>query len=149
MTKIKLFSILTMIFIISGAYASPMTYEFSNPSFSGNGWSSHVLTIENIENTRKQKIIDDKKAAAAQAASDAKNTNLSKFLNNLESRIYATLSQKIAEQLFTSGGATSGSFDVAGNHIEWSSTGSDISLTITDSGGVTTSIDVPIGSLAW
>jgi len=149
MTKIKLFSILTMLFIISGAYASPMTYEFSNPSFSGSGWSSHVLTIENIENTRKQKIIDDKKSAAAQAASDAKNTNLSKFLNNLESRIYATLSQKIAEQLFTKDGATSGSFDVAGSHIEWSSTGSDIDLTITDSGGVTTHIAVPIGSLAW
>jgi len=149
MTKIKLFSILTMLFIISGAYASPMTYEFSNPSFSGSGWSSHVLTIENIENTRKQKIIDDKKSAAAQAASDAKNTNLSKFLNNLESRIYATLSQKIAEQLFTDGGATSGSFDVAGNHIQWSSSGSNISLTITDSAGVTTTIDVPIGSLAW
>lgn len=133
----------------TSAYSSELVHEFSSPSFSGQGWSQHVLTIENIENTRKMKIIEEKKAAAAQAAADAKNTNLAKFLNNLESRIYATLSQKIAEELFKEGGATSGEFDVAGNHIEWSSLGSEITLRITDAGGVVTEIVVPVGSLAW
>lgn len=135
--------------ISSSVYSSELTHQFSSPSFSGQGWSQHVLTIENIENTRKMKIIEDKKAAAAQAAADAKNTNLAKFLNNLESRIYATLSQKIAEELFKEGGASYGEFDVAGNHIEWSSAGSEITLKITDSGGKVTEIVVPVGSLAW
>jgi hypothetical protein len=107
------------------------------------------LTIENLEATRRQKIVDDAKAAAVKEAADAKNTNLAKFLNNLESRVYATLSQKIAEQLFKNDGNTSGTFDVAGNHIEWSSAGNVISLSITDPAGKITAIDVPYGSLAW
>jgi len=141
-------AILLGVFIITPAYASEMTFKFNNPSFSGEGWSSHVLTIENQEYTRKMKLVEDKKAAEAKAAADAKNTNLAKFLNNLESRIYATLSQKIAEQLFSDQGLTTGSFDVAGSHVFWESTSEGVHLTITDSGGLTTDITVPLGSLA-
>ena len=36
-------------------------------------------------------------AATAKAIADAKNTNLSKFLVNVESRIYAQLSKQLAE----------------------------------------------------
>ena len=135
--------------ISSASYANEMQFQFKSPAFNGVGYSSHVLTIENLEATRKQKQIDDAKAEAAKAAADAKNTNLAKFLNNLESRIYATLSQKIAEELFKQDGNTSGAFDVAGSHIQWNSDGSNINLTITDAGGSTTSITVPYGSLAW
>ena len=135
--------------ISSASYANEMQFQFKSPAFNGVGYSSHVLTIENLEQTRKQKQIDDAKAEAAKAAADAKNTNLAKFLNNLESRIYATLSQKIAEELFKQDGNTSGAFDVAGSHIQWNSDGSNINLTITDAGGSTTSITVPYGSLAW
>ena len=141
-------AIAIVFFISSTAYASEMVFKFNNPSFSGEGWSSHVLTIENQEYTRKMKIIEEKKAAEAKAAADAKNTNLSKFLNNLESRIYATISQKIAEQLFSDQGLTTGTFDVAGSNIFWESTASGIRLVITDSGGLTTDITVPLGSLA-
>ena len=91
----------------------------------------------------------DKVSAASKAASDAKNTNLAKFINNLESRVYATLSQKIAEQLFTDNGATSGMFDIATNHVQWSSDGSQITLRITDAAGSITEVVVPYGSLAW
>jgi hypothetical protein len=133
----------------SVSYANEMQFQFRSPAFNGVGFSSHVLTIENLEQTRKQKILDDKKAEAAKAASDAKNTNLAKFLNNLESRIYATLSQKIAEQLFSDNGATSGTFDIASNNVAWSSDGSNITLRITDAAGSVTEVVVPYGSLAW
>ena len=133
---------------ITPVSASEMVFKFNNPSFSGEGWSSHVLTIENQEYTRKMKIMEDQKAAAAKAAADAKNTNLAKFLNNLESRIYATISQKVAEQLFSDQGLTTGTFDVAGSNIFWESTADGIHLIITDSGGLTTDITVPLGSLA-
>ena len=145
MKKLVVFGIL----ISSASYATEMQFQFKSPAFNGVGYSAHVLTIENLEQTRRQKQIDDKKAEAAKAAADAKNTNLAKFLNNLESRIYATLSQKIAEELFSQNGNTSGSFDVAGNHIEWGSSGSTISLTITDPAGSVTRVEVPYGSLAW
>ena len=130
-------------------YATELQFNFKSPAFSGVGFSSHVLTIENLEQTRRQKIMDDKVAAAAKAASDAKNTNLAKFINNLESRVYATLSQKIAEQLFTDNGATSGTFDIATNNVQWSSDGSQITLRITDAAGSVTEVVVPYGSLAW
>lgn len=135
--------------ISSVSFAAEIQFGFKSPAFSGNGYSSHVLTIENLEATRKQKIIDDKKTEAAKIAADAKNTNLAKFLNNLESRIYATISQNIAAELFKSGGATQGEFDLGGNHLQWISDGTNITLTITDPGGSVTEVVVPYGSLAW
>ena len=135
--------------VSSVSFANEIQFGFKSPSFNGVGYSSHVLTIENLEATRRQKILDDKKAAAVQAASDAKHTNLAKFLNNLESRIYATLSQNIASKLFTDNSATAGQFDISGNHIEWTSDGSNITLKITDAGGSVTEVTVPYGSLAW
>lgn len=135
--------------ISSVSFAAEVQFGFKSPSFSGNGYSSHVLTIENLEATRKKQILDDRKSDAAKAASDAKNTNLAKFLNNLESRIYATISQNIAAELFKSGGATTGEFDLGGNHLQWISDGSNITLTITDPGGSVTEVVVPYGSLAW
>lgn len=130
------------------AFASEMVYQFSNPSFSGQGWSSHVLTIENEEYTRQQANIAAQQQAAAAAAAAANNTNLAKFLNNLESRIYATLSQQIASQLFSNQGATSGQFTVAGSTIQWNSDGSNVNISITDANGITTNMTVPLGSLA-
>ena len=146
MKKLVVFGML----ISSATYASEMQFQFKSPAFNGVGYSAHVLTVENLEATRRQKIIDDKKAEAAKEAADAKNTNLAKFLNNLESRIYATLSQKIAEELFKSGNENaSGTFDVGGSNVQWSSQGDQITLRITDAGGSVTEIVVPVGSLAW
>jgi hypothetical protein len=137
------------ILLSSNALATELQFGFKSPAFSGVGFSSHVLTIENLEATRRKQIDDDIKAAATKAASDAKNTNLAKFINNLESRVYATLSQKIAEQLFADNGATAGMFDIATNHVQWSSDGSQITLRITDAAGSVTEVIVPYGSLAW
>lgn len=133
----------------SSSLANDLQFQFKSPSFSGIGFSAHVLTIDNLEASRRQKIAEDKKAEAAAAASAAKNTNLAKFLNNLESRVYATLSQKIAEQLFSDNGNTSGTFDIASNNVQWSSDGSQITLRITDAAGSVTEVIVPYGSLAW
>ena len=135
--------------ISSAASASELQFNFKSPAFSGVGYSSHVLTIDNQEATRRQKIIDDKKSEAAKAAADAKNTNLAKFLNNLESRIYATLSQKIAEELFKEGGNTTGEFNIGGNNLNWIADGTNITLRITDPNGNITQVVVPYGSLAW
>jgi len=144
------FTVIALITLLSSnALATEMQFGFKSPSFSGVGYSAHVLTIENLEATRRRQIAEDKKAEAAAAASAAKNTNLAKFLNNLESRVYATLSQKIAEQLFSDNGNTSGSFDIASNNVEWSSDGSQITLRITDAAGSVTEVIVPYGSLAW
>ena len=135
--------------ISSASLANEVNFNFKSPAFNGNGYSAHVLTIENLEQTRRQKIIDDAKAAAAQKAAEEKNTNLARFLNNLESRIYATLSQKIAEELFKVNGATQGTFTVGGTIINWANNGTTITVTITDPAGKVTTIEVPFGSLGF
>ena len=140
---------LTLCLLSSVSSAAEIQFGFKSPAFNGIGYSSHVLTIENLEQTRRQKIIDDRKTEVAKAASDAKNTNLAKFLNNRESRIYATISQNIAAELFKAGGATQGEFDLGGNHLQWVSDGTNITLSITDPGGSVTEVVVPYGSLAW
>ena len=42
---------------VDTVYGSPLTFSFHSPSFSGVGTSSHYLTIENLEKSRKDAII--------------------------------------------------------------------------------------------
>lgn len=89
------------------ALATPLgDFQFKSPSFNGIGYSSHVLTIENQEYTRTQARIAALKTAAEAQAAAANNTNLAKFLNNLESRIYAQISQNVATAMFANNGCT-------------------------------------------
>ena len=98
-------TILVSLLIITGVSASEITYEYGSQSFSGSGKSSHYLTIENIEKTRKDAIKAAEKAAKEKAESDAKNTAIAKFKANLESRFYTALAKQIttnAVSLYTS-----------------------------------------------
>ena len=132
------------------ATATPMPdYTFKSPSFNGVGYSSHVLTIENQEVTRRAQAAKDIQAALDKAKADAANTNISKFLNNLESRIYAQISQNLATAMFANGGSNSGTMNFEGNTIFWSKDSSNIYLTVTDSVGNQTQITVPLGSFQF
>ena len=64
--------------------ASEIVHEFSNPSFSGQGYSTHVLSIEQLRYSREKNIADDAKSAAAAAERDANNTtiNMLTYLNS-------------------------------------------------------------------
>jgi hypothetical protein len=135
---------------VSPASASEQLFRFNNPSFSGDGFSSHALTIENMEYNRKQAIKQEDKAVLDAIATAAKNTNLNKFLNNLESRIYAQLSLQMSNAMF-SDGSTSGSMNFEGTTISWIKdvTTNMIKLTLIDPTGNKTEISVPIGSFKF
>ena len=93
--------ITVVLFIIATpVIANELTFGFKSPAFNGIGYSSHVLTIEQLETNRKQKIKDDRQADIEKAERDLKSTNAYKFKNNLESRVYATLSKQIADSMF-------------------------------------------------
>ncbi len=130
------------------AGATELTFQFNSPAFNGAGYSSHVLTIEQLETQRRKAIADAAKAAADQAVRDARNTNLAKFLVNVESRIYAQLSKQLADAMFSDGG-NSGSMDFQGTTISWLKTATDVTLTITEANGNRTEITVPIASFAF
>jgi hypothetical protein len=129
--------------------AAELVHQFNSPAFNGVGYSTHVLTIETIEAQRKQKIKDDAASAKAKEELAAKNTNLAKFLVNVESRIYAQLSKQLADAMFADSGASSGTMDFQGTNISWIKTGTDVTLTITEANGNRTDITVPIASFAF
>ena len=142
--------IFALIISTNTAIASEQVYQFSNPSFNGSGFSSHVLTIEQEEFTRKQAIKQQQKADADAAAAAAKNTNLQKFLSNVESRIYAQLSLQLSNAMF-SDGSTTGTMQFEGSTITWVKDVAQqtISLTIIDAQNNSTNITVPIGSFKF
>lgn len=153
------------------ANAAPIgDYSFKSPAFNGSGYSSHVLTIENQEHTRQKEARDAIQAALDKAKADASNTNMSKFLNNLESRVYAQISQNLAAAMFATNGKTSdgGTFvmtyvknadgtystDSSGNKIPetymtWSRTLEGLQMTTYQPGLSPTTVVVPLGQFAF
>ena len=133
-----------------------LVFNFNSPAFSGNGWSTHVLTIEQLEQQRRDKIKADEQAAIDKAERDYRNTNAYKFQNNLESRIYAQLSKQIADALFGEGSTTViGEWAEAttpfGDNIRWMRDVDDrIYVEVYDSNGdLVSSFDVPVGEFAF
>ena len=142
-------AILLFLFMITGVNASEVTFEFGSPSFSGSGKSSHYLTIENIEKTRKDAIKAAEKAAADKVIADAKNTAVAKFKANLEARFYTALAKQITTNIFGADGLQqdTGSFTspIGGELVEWTTpagTG-NVVVTITESDGTVTTFTMP------
>ena len=133
------------------SFASELVHDFSNPSFSGVGYSTHVLSLEQLRYSRENKIKDDQKSADAAAERDANNTTINKFIKNVESRIYANLSKQLVDNMFgeecEGTCPTSGTAEVEGSTIYWvkDTTTEIITLTITQPDGTTTQMSVPIG----
>jgi len=144
--------ILSVLFLHAQNVYSDEVFTFKNPSFSGKGTGAHYLTIENQEFSRK-KAIEEALASAQKAAErEANNTTLSKFIRNLESRIYAQMAKQLVESMFSNDNASSfGSFILEGSTVTWQIvTGDDgteyIRLTIVDENGTTTEIEIPVGT---
>lgn len=127
-----------------------LVHNFQSPAFiPGNGYSQHVLSIYQLEENKKKEIKAEEAAAIAKAEAAAKQTNLSKFLVNVEARIYAQLSKQLADQMFAEGGGNSGTMNFQGTNISWVKSASDVTLTIIESNGSRTEITVPIASFAF
>ena len=130
-------------------------YSFKSPAFNGNGYGTYVLTIENQQYTRSQAILSALESAKQAAAADAKNKPINQFLTNLESRIYAQISQNVATQMFAGGACSSGSsvcggsINFQGNTLSWlkdPTNPTNILLTVRDAVGNSTVINVPLNS---
>lgn len=142
--------IVAAIFWPSMALSAELVHNFQSPAFiPGNGFSQHVLSIHQLEEAKRKEIRSEDLAAIAKAEAAAKSTNLSKFLVNVEARIYAQLSKQLADQLFAEGGGNSGSMDFQGTSISWVKSATDVTLTIIEAGGGRTEITVPISSFAF
>tara|TARA_B100000900_G_scaffold291777_1_gene250649 strand:+ start:2165 stop:2677 length:513 start_codon:yes stop_codon:yes gene_type:complete len=143
--------IITFIIILAAAqaYASEMNWSFKSPAFHyGNGYSTHVLTTEQLLHNRQE---DKRKTAEAEQRElerQLENTTLSKFVKNVESRIYATLSKQMVDSMFADCStecATSGTAEIEGSTISWEkdTTTGMISLQVVEADGTITKIEIP------
>ena len=142
-------TILLFLFMTTSVNASEIVFDFTIPSFEGTGKSSHYLTIENIEKTRKDAIKAAEKAAKEKAEQDAKNTAVAKFKANLESRFYTALAKQITTNVFGADGLQqdSGTFTspVGGEIVTWETpaqTG-NVTITVTETDGTVTTFTMP------
>ena len=142
------FIFMTFVFI-NIAYAGDLTHTWKSPAFSGTGYSAHVLTIENQEFSRKKALKEKKEAAERQAIRDAANTNLSKFMKNVESRIYAQLSKQLVDSMFGEDSGSSGTVTFEGTTISYIKSSDTVELTIESPDGSSTVITVPIGDFTF
>jgi hypothetical protein len=125
----KKIAVISALVFAHPAWADGMNFNFSNPSFNGGpGWSDHVMRLETTEKQRLQ----------------AKKL-INKFLENVNSRIYATLSKKLVDAMFADGGASSGTVTLDGTTVQYTKTDDEVILIITDPDGTVTNVTIPIG----
>ncbi len=136
-------------------------FQFKNPSFSGVGWSNHVLTIETLEKSRRDALSNERKAEQARIENEFQNTPLQRFYNLFTSQVYSQLASQLTNSLFkdncldTAGNKianctnpSSGTFALDGNTVAWAKSTSEITLTVVDRQGTITELKVPIASFA-
>ena len=145
------FIIISVILALAPQLANAdLTWGFKNPAFHyGNGYSNHVLATEQLQFNRKQDLEDQKRAEAERLERELENTTLNKFIKNVESRIYATLSKQMVDAMFadctSATCATSGTAEIEGSTITWTkdSTTGEISLQVVEADGSITTITIP------
>ena len=148
--------------LLAGATHAELVHQFKNPAFSGIGFSSHVLTIDSIEKSRRDAIEADKKAAIAKAEAELLNTPLNRFMSLFQSQVYAQLATQLSNNLFTNkcsaadGTAipgcvnpTTGNFVLDGNTVTWLKANDKVTLTVVDVKGNRTTVVVPIASFSF
>lgn len=161
MKKIITFAGLWLGLLVTTANAE-LVQQFKNPAFNGQGWSSHALTIDSIEKSRKDSIEADRKAAIAKAEADLLNTPLNRFMNLFQSQVYAQLATQLSNNLFKNQCAdskgeaipgcvnpTTGVFTLDGNTVTWNKTNNNVVLTVVDANGTRTTVTVPIASFSF
>lgn len=142
-------TILTASFlIICGSYAqsSELSFKFKNPSFSGVGYSNHVFAIEQVEDLRRQRNKEEQEKLKKEIESKLEQSNLQKFIRNVEARIYAQISKDIVDKMFESDGTSAGSINLGNSTVSFQNDGLSIVLNILDDKGGLTTITIPLGT---
>lgn len=107
-----------------------------------------MLSTEQLQHNRKEELRKEAEAEARRIERELENSTLNKFLRNIESRIYATLSKQMVDAMFADCAdscSNTGTAEIEGSTITWlrdDVTGS-ITLTIVDADGNVTEITIP------
>jgi len=129
--------------IALSASAAELQHNFNSPAFSGLGYSSHVLTLKQLEDQQKDKNKQAADALKAAAEREAANTPQARFKASMETRIYSELAKRISDSLFgsspnapsctpTTSGGPCGDIDIGGQNITWRIQGTNIVVRIVE-----------------
>ena len=141
--------------------------QFKDPTFSGQGWASHVLTVEQMRQSAQAQVESKAAADLAAAQAAAANTPLAKFMALFTGQVYSQLATQLTNNLFKDCVAGSGASCNSGNfmvsdteQIQWVKANGNVTLTVYDgtknSSGTfvanaspTQTITVPISSFSF
>jgi len=114
-----------------------LVYNFKSPAFTGQGYSAHMLSLEQLSYNRQEDARKEAEREQERIERELENTVLNKFIRNLESRIYATLSKQLVDNMFAACGeddqpecSNSGTTEVEGAEIAWSKDETTGSITL-------------------
>ena len=148
---------------VVGISNAELVQQFKDPTFSGNGWASQVLTLEQMRSSAENSIASKVSAEAAQAAAASANTPLAKFVALFTGQVYSQLATQLTNNLFkecTGADCGTGNFMVtATQQIIWVKAGGNVTLNVYDGALVngsfvkntspTQSITVPVSSFSF
>lgn len=134
----------------SQAAADGQQFQFANPSFNGGpDYSAHVMQMESTEYQRKKLKEDQARADEEAKKQEIENSLTNKFLENVYSRIYATLSKQLVDAMFAEGAADEGTITLEGTTVQYWKSEDQIRMVITDMDGNVTEVVIPIGSFGF
>ena len=148
---------------ISTFARADLIQQFKDPTFSGQGWASHVLTIEQMRQSAQNSVDSKAASEAAAAAAATQNTPLAKFMSLFTGQVYSQLATQLTNNLFkecTTGACSTGSFMVTDTQqIQWVKLNGQVTLQVYDGKNVdgkfvantspTQTITVPISSFSF
>jgi hypothetical protein len=135
--KAKLTALLALLAVCTITQSSELVHNFNSPAFSGLGYSSHVLTIYQLEQQQKEKNRAEAAANSAEALRIEANKPQNKFKANLESKIYNEIATKVSQSLFNGTcsqdtGSCGNIANLAGNSVEWTVDSGMITIRVTN-----------------
>jgi len=116
-----------------------LVQQFKDPTFSGQGWASQVLTIEQMRQGATSQLASKAAADKAKAEADAANTPLAKFMTLFTGQVYSQLATQLTNNLFkdcVAGGGAScndGTFSISEiQKIHWVKLNGQVTLEVID-----------------
>lgn len=122
----------------STAFAAPLMYVPTNPSFGGSPLNASTLLSTAAISRPKEKTEDTTVSASQQIA------------NQIQSTVLAQVSSSISAQIYGEGAADSGSFDLGnGASIVFNTVGNNVVLVISGTDGSTTQLTLPKSTISF
>ena len=158
--------ITTALLLTLASANAELIQQFKNPTFSGQGWASHVLTVEQMRQSAQNSVDSKKSSEAAAAAAASQNTPLAKFMALFTGQVYSQLATQLTNNLFKECAAgagascTNGDFMVTDTQqIQWVKLNNNVTLNVYDGKIVdgkfvanttpTQTITVPVSSFSF